>query len=88
MILACTVAVWLRLSFPRAATVDEHFDAQITAVTRSLLAGEERDQRIAALESERVGEALRPAAFGRAEIVVGLLRPPGTSAQRESSRMR
>ncbi len=65
VILACTVAMWLLLSFPRDAQIDERFDAQIAAVNSSLPAGEERDERIAALENERAGEALRSSYGGR-----------------------
>ncbi len=65
VILACTVAMWLLLSFPRDAQLGERYDAQIAAVESSLPAGEERDERVAALENERAGEALRSSYGGR-----------------------
>ena len=65
VILACTVVMWLLLTFPRQPELDAQYAARIEAVEAQLPAGEERDERIAALENERAGEALRSSYGGR-----------------------
>jgi ferrous iron transport protein B len=65
VILACTVVMWLLLTFPRQAELDAQYAARIESVEAQLPAGEERDARVAELQNERAGEALRSSYGGR-----------------------
>ncbi len=65
VILACTIGMWLLLSFPRSHANDARFEAQATRATSELPAGAERDTRLAEIEHERQSEALRTSYAGR-----------------------
>jgi ferrous iron transport protein B len=65
VILACTVVMWLLLTFPRQPELDAQYAARIESVEAQLPVGEERDARVATLENERAGEALRSSYGGR-----------------------
>lgn len=58
VILACTVGMWLLLSFPHAAEVDAAYDARRVEV-ESTTPAPELEQRLADLERERSGALLR-----------------------------
>jgi ferrous iron transport protein B len=73
VILACTVALWLLLSFPRNAAANEGFEAQRASIRAQSIEPAERDARLASIDSEeksarlrgnydaRLGHALEPA---------------------------
>ncbi|HVS17654.1 MAG TPA: ferrous iron transport protein B [Planctomycetota bacterium] len=58
VILACTVGMWLLLSFPHSDAVDAEFDARRTALEAEAPASE-LDERLSDLERERSGALLR-----------------------------
>jgi ferrous iron transport protein B len=73
VILACTVALWILLSFPRNTAAKVGFDAERAAVATQRLEPVEKSSRLAAIDSEeksarlrssygaRLGQAMEPA---------------------------
>jgi ferrous iron transport protein B len=78
VILACTVVMWLLLTFPRQAESGARFDEQIAAAQSSLPAGAALDERVTEIENERAGEALRGSYGGRlGHAIEPLIEPLG-----------
>jgi ferrous iron transport protein B len=59
VILACTVGMWLLLSFPRSPAVEADFDARRVALESSAAGAPDLAQRLDGLERERTGALLR-----------------------------
>ena len=65
VILACTVGMWLLLSFPADAEVEQRFAAEREGARLELEAGPELDARLAELSQAEAGEQLRSSYGGR-----------------------
>ena len=65
VILACTIAMWALLSFPRAADSDGRFERQRAAAEAETAPGAELEERLAAIEAEASGAQLRESYGGR-----------------------
>jgi ferrous iron transport protein B len=65
VILVCTIALWILLSFPRHAATREHFDALRAEVAAQSSTPEEIAQKTAALDAEQASEQLRSSFGGR-----------------------
>jgi len=70
VILACTVVMWALLTFPRNAETNARFDAQISELEATVPAGEDRDERVAAIERQRASTGLRESYGGRLGHVI------------------
>ena len=64
VILACTIGMWLLLSFPRHTDGDQAYEASVAAA-QAALDGPELEARLSRLDSERAGVALRQSYGGR-----------------------
>jgi len=65
VILACTVGMWLLLSFPRDPGIQARFDAERAEAATEQPAGAVLEERIAALDREQAGAELRASYGGR-----------------------
>jgi len=65
VILACTIGMWLLLSFPKDPDIGPRFDAARAQASADLAAGEELDARLSALSREEAGVRLRASYGGR-----------------------
>jgi ferrous iron transport protein B len=65
VILVCTIALWLLLSFPRHAEARAKFDGERRAVSALALPKAEEAQRLGAIDAEEAGEKLRSSFGGR-----------------------
>ncbi|MBL8768827.1 MAG: ferrous iron transport protein B [Planctomycetes bacterium] len=75
IILACSIAMWLLLTFPRDVTLSRDFGAEraiLEATLRTSTTGDLADleQRIAALDAEELGERTRASYAGRIGHVI------------------
>lgn len=59
VILACTIGMWLLLSFPRSPAIDAEFDARRGALQIETASAPDLELRLAELERERTGALLR-----------------------------
>ena len=64
VILACTIGMWLLLSFPRHTDGEQAYEASVAAA-QATLDGPELEARLSQLDSERAGVALRQSYGGR-----------------------
>ncbi len=78
IILACTIGMWLLLSFPKSDEVTAHYDALVSAASTELSAGPELDQRLVDLAHERAEADLHRSFGGRlGRVIEPLIEPLG-----------
>ncbi|MCB9905088.1 MAG: ferrous iron transport protein B [Planctomycetes bacterium] len=69
VILACTIGLWLLLSFPRHPVLDTDYDAQRTAAAQ-VLSGEPLEERLAVIDAEEEGEVFRKSYGARLGLAI------------------
>jgi ferrous iron transport protein B len=65
VILACTVVMWILLSFPKSSEIATRYDSQRASIERELPAGEQRSAKLSELANEQASEELRASFGGR-----------------------